>query len=176
MKKSLNDRITDLLADVEELQRKVLEIVKDGEWRMAKDIMQLLPDDLKPLSVTALAKILSKMCDRGELQKDSSHDGRIYAAVTNESLDIEKIYKKFADWMVGKAVLYSELRDRYASSPLDVDRALHDLTELGLIRKCNCDSAYCGAGYVEDGFFNLNSCFVQMAGQTTLRNPYEYMR
>ena len=161
---------------MEELQRKVLEIVKDGEWRMAKEIMELLPDDLKPVSVTVLAKILFKMCDRGELQKDSSHDGRIYAAVTNESLDIEKIYKEFTDWMAGKAVLYSELRDRYASSPLDIDRALHDLTESGLIRKCNCDSAYCGAGYVEDGFFNLNSCFVQMARQTTLRNPYEYMR
>ena len=68
MKKSLNDSITDLLADVEELQRKVLEIVKDGEWRMAKEIMELLPDDLKPVSVTALAKMLFKMCDRGELQ------------------------------------------------------------------------------------------------------------
>lgn len=156
----------------------VLKILADGNWMRSSDIIGRLPKDMKKgfKSLLSFSRMLRIFCDEGAIKRDYGDKGRVYADLSAGTLKIADLYSDVIEHLEGRGLLLSELMDEYRSTGVDVERCLEVLMKKGFVRKCNNRSAYCGAGYVEDEFFRLNACFVQMARQTTMRNVYEYMR
>lgn len=163
---------------LEQLAEVVIQVLPDDEWLKAADIFKQLPADFQErcLSSVIFSRLLGKLCEMERLRKARTDRGVVFALVGTPAMDEKRLTQDVIKYLEGRAVLMSEFRDRFMNTPFDVELSLNGLKEKGLVRVCNCKSAICGAGYIEDGFFALNDAFVQMARGKTLRNVYEFAR